>query len=209
MDQRRRIFGDVARRLAAGADFFRQRAVAGRAAPADPSQLFVNPAEERVPPGKVEPNLREVGLPRRQSPASARRRSPLQVLEARRARAHRSAAASAGRRRRRSSPAIENARPRRRSRRWRRSPLQFRRHDSAARPGSSLRFCDRQNEHAARASNSTQFLPRRLSVGAFAALGAPVGHCQRLAGRGRARRSVRDPGQFPPLTAEKGRQDCG
>jgi len=48
--QGRRIAGhclaDVARRLAAGADLLRQGAVSGRAAPADPAQGGINPAEE-------------------------------------------------------------------------------------------------------------------------------------------------------------------
>src|SRR5271165_4997999 len=48
--QGRRIAGhrlaDVARPLAAGADLFRQGAVSGRAAPADPAKGGINPAEE-------------------------------------------------------------------------------------------------------------------------------------------------------------------
>jgi hypothetical protein len=65
-DQGRRIPGhrlaDVARRLATGADLLRQRAIGGRAAPADPAQGVVDPAEEWLLAAEVEPDVREVGF---------------------------------------------------------------------------------------------------------------------------------------------------
>ena len=51
---------DVARRLAAGPNLLRQRAVSGRAAPPDPAQGLVNPAEESILVAEVEPDLGKV-----------------------------------------------------------------------------------------------------------------------------------------------------
>ena len=51
---------DVARRLAPSADLLGQRAVSGRAAPPDPAQGLVNPAEESILVAEVEPDLGKV-----------------------------------------------------------------------------------------------------------------------------------------------------
>ena len=79
-DQGRRIAGhrlaDVARRLAAGADLLRQRAVGGRAAPADPAQGGVDPAEEWRPRRRGRAGRARSPFPRRQSTVSPPRRSP-------------------------------------------------------------------------------------------------------------------------------------
>ena len=166
-DQRRRVLrhrlADVARRLAAGANLLRQRAVGGRAAPADAAQGVINPGEERVLAGEVEPNLREVRLLAVKVPLRRRndrgdvfrRRARLRALER--------GGGSAVRRPPRSSPAIESARPPHRSRRWRRSPSRFRRRDSLR---SSRQFpCHHGPRMRRPGPNSTRFLrlhPRAL-----------------------------------------------